>query len=43
MKFKTKTSAYAFDEDLMKANGECSLSIQKSSFGNILFQKPKVV
>ena len=32
MKFKTKTSAYAFDEDLMKANGECSFSIQKNPF-----------
>ena len=34
MKFKTKTSAYAFDEDLMKANGECSFSIQKNPFWN---------
>ena len=27
---RQKTSAYAFDEDLMKANGECSLLSKKS-------------
>jgi len=36
---RQKTSAYAFDEDLMKANGECSLlskkSILKTLFWNV--------
>jgi len=29
---RQKTSAYAFDEELMKSNGECSLLFRKSLF-----------
>lgn len=40
---RQKTSAYAFDEDLMKANGECSLLTWKSLFWNISMQQCSVI